>query len=134
MAVGIVTATRSAMATQILNALDANAAAGKLRLYDGTRPATGGAATTLLAELTLAHPAGTVTDGVLTFGPITSDDQADATGTVTWARLVDGAGAFVMDLDVTVTGGGGEVQINSTSISAGQQIIAPSATVTIGGA
>lgn len=134
MAVGIATATRTAMATALLNALDANAAPGKLRLYTGPRPATGGAATTLLAELTLSRPCGTVANGVLTFGAIAPDDQANATGTVVWARLVDGAGNFVMDLGVTLTGGGGEVQINSTAISVGQQIIAPTATVTIGGA
>jgi len=134
MALGIVTAARNDMATALLAKIDAGVGPGRLQIYDGTRPATGGTATTLLAELTLSDPAGTVASGELTFSVITSDDTANATGTATWARIVDSDGNFVVDASVTVTGGGGDVQINSTSVSVGQQVICTSAKITIGGA
>lgn len=134
MALGIVTAARNDMATALLAKIDAGAGPGRLQIYSGTRPATGGAATTLLAELTLSDPAGTVANGELTFSAVTADNQANATGVATWARIVDSTGAFVVDASVTVTGGGGDVEINSTSISIGQQVICTSAMITIGGA
>ena len=83
MALGFATTLRTARASQIVAAIDAGAGAGKLRLYNGTRPATCGAVTTLLAELTFSDPCGTVTSGVLTFSAIASDASADNTGTAT---------------------------------------------------
>ena len=68
-------------------ALAGNAAL--LRIYNGSRPATGGAATTLLAELTCGSPfAGAASGGVLTANAVASDESADATGTATWFRIV----------------------------------------------
>lgn len=119
MALGFATTLRTARASQIVAAIDAGAGAGKLRLYNGTRPATGGAVTTLLAELTFSDPCGTVTSGVLTFSDIASDASADNTGTATWFRIVDSTGAFVLDGTITVTGGGGDITMTSTSIQAG---------------
>lgn len=126
MALGFATTLRTARASQIVAAIDAGAGAGKLRLYNGTRPATGGAVTTLLAELTFSDPCGTVTNGVLTFSAITSDAMADNTGTATWFRIVDSTGAFVLDGTITVTGGGGDITMTSTSIQAGVTVDATS--------
>jgi hypothetical protein len=134
MALGIVTAVRSSRATQILNAIDAGAGAGKIRIYDGSRPATGGTATNLLAELTCADPSGSVTNGVLTFNAITADSAADATGTATWFRIVDSTNAFVLDGSVTATGGGGDMTLNTTSIVANAQVQITSFTITEGNA
>ena len=55
MTLGLATTLRNARLDQITTAIDAGTA-GLLRIYDGSRPATGGAATTLLAELTLSDP------------------------------------------------------------------------------
>lgn len=126
MALGFATTLRTARASQIVAAIDAGAGAGKLRLYNGTRPATGGAVTTLLAELTFSDPCGTVTSGVLTFSAIASDASADTTGTATWFRIVDSTGAFVLDGTITVTGGGGDITMTSTSIQAGVTVDATS--------
>lgn len=126
MALGFATTLRTARASQIVAAIDAGAGAGKLRLYNGTRPATGGTVTTLLAELTFSDPCGTVTNGVLTFNNITSDASADNTGTATWFRIVDSTGAFVLDGTITVTGGGGDITMTSTSIQAGVTVDATS--------
>ncbi len=104
--------------------------AALLRIYDGTQPATGGAATTLLAELTCGSPLGAgAAAGVLTFGAITQDSSANATGTATWARIVKADGTtHVMDL--TVGTSGADVNLNSVAISAGAAVSVTSATIT----
>jgi hypothetical protein len=87
-------------------------ASALLRIYDGTRPATGGTATTLLAELTCnATFAGAAAAGVLTLNAITQDSSANASGTATWGRIVKSDGTtHVCDFDAgadvvtTITG------------------------------
>lgn len=134
MALGYATTLRNARLDAITTAIDAGAGAGLLRIYDGSRPATGGTATTLLAELTFSDPsAGSASSGVLTLSAITADASANATGTATWARVVDSTGAFVMDADVGTSGT--DMIINSTSISAGVQVSATGTnTITAGNA
>lgn len=108
--------------------------AALLRIYDGSRPATGGTATTLLGQLTLGSPmAPAASAGVLTLNAITQDSSADATGTASWARIVKSDGTtHVTDMSVTATGGGGDLQLNSVSIAAGGPIQVTSATITEG--
>lgn len=133
MSIGFSTAVRNAM----MNAVVAEAGNGALlRLYTGTRPATGAALSgnTLLGTLTLGSPmAPAAASGVLTLNSITEDSSADNTGTCTWARLVKADGTtFVADFNVTATGGGGDITMNAVAISAGQLIQAASATLTAG--
>ena len=132
MAIGFSTAVRNAM----MDAITAQAGGGAiLRLYTGTRPATGAAITSqvLLGSLTCGTPlAPAAVDGVLTFNAIAEDTSADNTGTCTWARLVTSGGTFVADFSVGVVGSGQDVEINSVEISAGQLIQAASATLTAG--
>lgn len=134
MAIGLATSLRTNRVTQILNAMDAGAGAAKIRIYNGTRPATGGTATTLLAELTCSDPSGTVTNGVFTLSAITQDSSADATGTATWFRIVDSTGAFVLDGSVSAIGGGGDLQLGTTSIIATAPVLVASFVATEGGA
>jgi len=129
------------MSTNLRNArVDANTTfAGNgalLRLYDGTRPSTGGTATTLLAELTCGTPfAASASGGVLTLGSITQDSAANAAGNATWFRLVKSDGTtHVMDGSVTATGGGGDMELVTTSITTGQPVQVTSFTITEGGA
>lgn len=132
MAVGYSTTLRNARLDAVSTAVGS---AGKLRIYDGTRPATGGTATTLLAELTLGSPfAPAASGGVLTANAITGDTSADATGTATWARLVTSASAFVADISVSATGGGGDLQLASASITTGVAVNVTSLTITAGNA
>lgn len=132
MALGIDGTVRNSRLTQILNAIDAGVGAGLLRIYDGSRPATGGAATTLLAELTLSDPCGSVAAGALTFSAVTSDASANATGTATWARVVTSAGTFVFDCSVGTSGA--DINLNTTSIVTGAQVSITSAVITEGNA
>jgi hypothetical protein len=113
--------------------------AGRLRIYDGTRPADADTAITtqvLLAELTCGSPfAPGASSGVLTANAITTDSSANNTGTATWFRLVDASGSItVMDGEVTVTGGGGDLQLVTTSIVATQAVQVTSFVLTEGGA
>lgn len=120
MAIGLATTLRNARLDQITAAIDAGTA-GLLRIYDGSRPATGGAATTLLAELTFSDPsAAAAAGGVLTFSAITADASANATGTATWARIVTSAAAFVADMSVGTSGA--DINFNTTSIVAGANV------------
>jgi hypothetical protein len=132
MAIGMATALRNNRLTQIVNAIDAGTGAGKIRIYNGSRPATGGTATTLLAELALSDPCGTVSAGVLTFSAISNDAAADATGTATWARILDSDNNFVMDLNVGTSGA--DLNFATVSFVANAIIAITSFTITEGNA
>ena len=109
-------------------------ASALLRFYDGSRPATGGTATTKLAELTCnATFAPAASGGVLTLNAITADSSADATGTATWFRIVKSDGTtFVMDGNVGTSGS--DLNMNSTSFTVGGSVATTSFTITVGNA
>jgi len=134
MALGIDATIRNAQMDAIDDACNAGSASpsqGKLKIYDGSRPATGGAATTLLAELTLDDPAfGAAVAGVLTAGAITGDTSADATGTATWFRLEDSDGTHVLDGDVGTSGS--DLNLNTVALTAGVQVDVTSMVLTAG--
>lgn len=133
MTLGLSTTLRNNRLDQIRALIDAGVSAGLLRIYDGARPATGGAPTTKLAELTLSDPcAPGAAGGQLTLSAIGADLTADATGTATWFRIVDSAGNFVMDGSVTATGGGGDITFNTVAFVAGAQVTITSAVFTEG--
>jgi hypothetical protein len=106
--------------------------AALLRIYSGTRPSTGGTATTLLAELTCGTPfAAAAVNGVLTLGAITQDSSANATGTATWFRIVQSDGTtHVMDGDVGTSGS--DLNLTTTSIVSGQPVSVTSFVITEG--
>lgn len=130
MAVGYSTTQRNARLDALTTALGASPL---LRIYDGVRPATGGAATNLLAQLTCAATfAPAASGGVLTANSISSA-TATGTGTATWARLTTSGGTFVADMSVTLTGGGGDLQITgTTSIASGVTVSVSSLVITEG--
>lgn len=106
--------------------------AALLRIYDGTRPATGGAATTLLAELTCGTPfAGAAVNGVLTANAITQDASANATGTATWFRIVQADGITLV-LDGSVGTSGSDLNLTTVSIVATQPVSVSSFVITEG--
>lgn len=105
-----------------------------LRIYDGSRPATGGTATTLLAELTCnATFAAGAASGVLTLNAITQDSSANATGTATWFRIVQSNGTTHV-LDGNVGTSGSDLNLTTTSIVSGQPVSISSFTITEGNA
>lgn len=85
----------------------------------------------ILAVLPLSATAGTVASGVLTFNAITSDTSADNTGTAAEARIKDSSAAVKVS-GLTVGTSGANVNLNSTSITAGQQVSLSSGSITHG--
>lgn len=129
MALAYSTAIRNAMLDAITTGAGANAL---LRIYDGTRPATGGTATTLLAELTCnATFAPSASGAVLTLNSITQDSSANASGTATWFRIVKSDGTtHVMDGNVGTSGS--DLNLTTTSIVATQPVSVTSFVITEG--
>lgn len=123
MAISISTAARNAAAAAVAALVDADVGPGTVQVRTGAKPAavSDPATGTLLATFTLADPAYT--------GPVAGVMTLDATpplstlgvaaGTAGWWRMFDNSGDAVMDGTATVTGGGGDMELNTTSISIG---------------
>jgi hypothetical protein len=125
MAAGYASGLRNAQ----LDAITTYAGAGaKLRIYDGTRPATGGTATTLLAEFTLGSPFAPAASGGVLSPTLPSAVNAGATGTATWFRVVKADGTtHVLDGSI-----GAEMTLNTASITSGLQVSITSWSITRG--
>jgi len=131
LALAFSTTVRNERLQRIQVNIDLGAGAGLFRIYDGSRPATCGTATTLLAELTFSDPcAPSASGGALTFSAITADASANATGTATWFRNVDSTGTCCVDGNVGTSGS--DLNLNSTSISTGQNVAVTSYVITEG--
>lgn len=127
MTLALSSTVRTNMMTQIATAAGNSAI---LTVYNGTRPASGGTATTALAALTCSSSGfGTASGGVLTAAAITNA-TASATGTATWARLTTSGGVFVADMDVGTSGS--DLNLNTTSIVSGATVSVTSCTITAG--
>jgi hypothetical protein len=130
MALAYSTTVRNAMLDAITAAIGTS---GLLRIYDGARPASGGAATTLLAELALSATAAPgASGGVLTLSAITQDSSANASGTATWFRITTSGGTFVIDGSIATSGS--DLNLTSTSITATQPVQVTSFVITEGNA
>lgn len=135
-------AVKTNILTVINDALNGGSGAAKIDIYSGVKPTGPDVVPTipslhvLLGTLTCSDPAGSIStiSGVptLTFGAVTQDSSADASGVASWARLssTGGATVAVLDVDITTTGGGGFAQMNTTNIVAGGPITAPSIVIT----
>lgn len=126
MALALVDTLRTTRATDIVTALGAGA---KMKFYNGTQPAKGGTATTLLATLTGGSVIGTVTSGVLTFGTVTQTNTSHVTGTATWVRFTTSADAFIADLNI----GAGGLTLTGT-VTNGVDVVLGASTITEGNA
>lgn len=128
MALGYVATLRNNQLAQITTAVGAS---GKIRIYSGTRPATGGTETTILAELPCSATfAPAPSGGALTANAITADASANATGDASWFRLMTSANAAVIDGDVGTSGS--DLNLNTTSIVAGATVSITSLVITAG--
>ncbi len=121
MALGYNVSLRNTRLNDIKNLIDAGSGAGRLRIYSGTRPTTGGAVTTLLGELVFSDPSfPSAVNGAMSANAIAGDASANASGTATWFRVVDSAGNHVMDGNVGTSGS--DLNFNTTTVSAGVTI------------
>jgi len=126
MALAFSTTLRNARADAITTAVGS---AGKFAIYDGARPASGGTATTKLAEFTFsANLAAAASGGVLTFN-LPPNATGIAAGTATWGRITTSGGTFVIDLTA-----GSDFTLNTTTVSIGLTVQLTSGTITEGNA
>lgn len=104
---------------------------GTLKIYTGSQPAAGGAASgTLLVTITLPADAMAAGSGGVASKSGTWSGTAGDTGTAGWFRIESSAGSRWYDGAVTATGGGGEIELTSTSITSGQTVTITSFSVT----
>lgn len=104
---------------------------GKLLIYSSTWPGRGVAPTganQLLATFTFSRPSlSNVTYKTLTLMAL-GTVLVSVSGDAEWARMVDGAGGFVCDLDVSLPGMGGAVELttvnNTLTLYAGGELSA----------
>lgn len=110
--------------TEVLSDIDAGAGAGKIRLFDDSD--------TLLCEITLTEPAGTVngTTGALTLTP-DGAGTAVATGTCTYGAITDSNNNAVVTIPAEAGGSAvsGKIVINSLSINSGAEVTVSSAVI-----
>lgn len=122
-------AAAKAACDAIVDLIDGGSGAGKIKIYTGSAPANvdDAATGTLLGTLTFSDPAfGSAADanpgGRATASTITGDTTADATGTAGYFRTTDSNDVAITQGTITATGGGGDLELNSVSISAGVAI------------
>lgn len=104
----------------------------ELRVYTGSQPAdceTGNGANTLLGTMNFSGGAGAFpapSDGggkaTVNAASIADDTSADDTGTIGYWRIYNGAGTCIMQGSATVTGGGGDAEFNTLSVTTGDTI------------
>lgn len=121
-------AVKSARMLAVRDQIDAGGAAGRLEICSAGYAS-------VLATIPLGYSGastGTVSGSVLTLaGFPRSDTSADATGTAAVARIRTSGGADVITgLTVTLAGGGGDVTLDSLSITTGQTVTINSAAFT----
>jgi hypothetical protein len=98
--------------------------AGNITIRTGTAPGAGNAATgTVLATFTIgAAQWNAASSGARTITATITDSSADNTGTAGHFRLVSSTGTYVVEGDATATGGGGAMELITTSIVATQPV------------
>ena len=109
-----------------------------LRIRTGAAPANCAASRTgtVLATMTLPSDwLAAASSGAKALSGTWQDTSADATGTAGHFEIMDSGGTTChMQGSVTATGGGGDMTLDNTSITAGQQVAVTSLTITAGGA
>ena len=108
----------------IANALDSSGSGGLLRIYSGARPAYGEDLSDqlLLVEIRLPMPCMAGLDGGrLAFAPM-GEAFCRRSGMAAWARLTNGDGHWVADLDAGVVGSGAEVELSNVVLFSGGSV------------
>ena len=135
MAIKMTVAVRNAMLDAIETAIGATAV---LKIRTGAPPAAIADADsgTVLATLTLpADWMGAAAAGAKAKAGTWSDTSADATGTAAHFRLYASDGTTQhMQGTITATSGGGDMELDNTSINAGQAVTITTFTLTAGNA
>jgi hypothetical protein len=130
------TTINTALANDLLDAIDATFNGGTLTIRTGAAPGANNAATgTVLATITLPADAfGAAAGAAKPFSGTWEDAAADATGTAAHFRLVNVGATRVLEGTVTATGGGGDLQVSNVAIQSGNPFQITGFTLTAAGA
>lgn len=130
MAMRVSEAARNALLTSIAT----SAASGNLRIYTGSVPADPDTAPsgTLLVDIVLpGTPFNAASGGSMSKNGTWSDSSANASGTAGCFRMIAANSPFYhVDGSVTATGGGGDLQLDTTTIVATGIVTVTSFTLT----
>lgn len=139
MAVRLSTGARNAMMNGpgLLAFIDGDAGPAQMRIYTGAQPASADTppSGTLLATIPLNDPAFAMTGA----GTATLDNTpvptgvGVAAGTAGWCRISDNSGDSAVDGNISSSGGGGDFEIQTTTISIGLDVPAESGTIVMPG-
>lgn len=103
----------------MLDHLRSRLGGGKIKFYTGAQPLGGNPVTTqvLVGEVILANPCGpsSAAGQFNLFNPAAV--ASVAAGNTTWARLTDSLDVFLIDCDVSLPSGSGQIKISNTNIS-----------------
>jgi hypothetical protein len=107
---------------------------GTITIRTGTAPGAGNAATgTVLATFTVgAAQWNAASSGARAITATLTDASADNTGTAGHFRLASSTGTYVLEGDATAIGGGGAMELITTSIIATQPVDLTQFTFTLG--
>lgn len=106
--------------------------AGLCAIYDGARPATGGAATTKLAEFTLGTPFAPGAAAAVLSPTLPSSTTGLAAGTATWFRITTSGGTQVIDGSAGTSGT--DMILDTAAIGVGQTVNMTAFTISRGNA
>ena len=128
MALTVAAASCNAMGSALATNIGASAV---IEIRSGTKPATPEttASGTLLVSITISGSFSS-TSGVLTAADPASVAPT-ASGTAGYFRLKQSGGTAVLDGTVTATGGGGDMQLGSTTITTGVNVDLGVPTITV---
>lgn len=134
MATRISTAARNAAVDAITALLNAGAGPGYIELRTGAQPASVGAAATgtLLATSLLDDPAfAAAAAGTGAAAGLPNSATGVAAGDAGWFRAYDDNDVAIIDGSVTATGGGGDMELNTVTISIGVTVNITAWTITM---
>lgn len=135
MASRIPTNVQNALANQFATLVDAGAGPGTIEIRTGGQPATANLAATgtILVIETINDPAfAAAVAGALDLDVTpTISSVGVAVGNAGWARLKDSTGATCLDVAVSLTGGGGELQMPTLAISVGLPVTMTAGSVAV---
>ena len=135
MAVQLSTTVRNAMLDTIESTISTSAI---LKIRTGSAPATCATADSGTVLATLSLPSdwmAAASGGTKALSGTWSDTSADATGTAAHFRIYDSGGTTChMQGTVTVTAGGGDMTLDTVSITSGGTVTVTSFTLTAGNA
>lgn len=132
MAFRLGTTMRNNACNGVVDTMDQGSGAGKVKIYTSTQPGSvGGTYGTLLGTLTCSDPAfGNSATGTATASAITSDTNADASGTAGTGVLTDSDDNVLGDFTCGLSGASPDMVFDNATIVAGGIIAISSMTVT----